>query len=122
MTRQKLDIQSLLHWLDNSPESVTFDEVIAVIDQHYNFTPVQFFNGELCNEAGQNTGSCKIFSFASLHNLSDQQTLHCFGDYYRIDVLHHPGEFNHQNIRNFMRTGWSGISFAANALTTKKAG
>lgn len=106
----------LLHKLETSPDQVSFDEVIAHIDDNYRFTAVRFSNGSLINEAGQNNGSCKIFAFARLSDLSEQQTLNCFGDYYRIDVLQHPDADDHMNIRNFMRTGWSGIDFAADAL------
>jgi HopJ type III effector protein len=34
-----------------------------------------------------------------------------------VDVLENPEATNHQNIRNFMKTGWAGISFEGTALT-----
>ncbi|VAW65482.1 hypothetical protein MNBD_GAMMA10-1709, partial [hydrothermal vent metagenome] len=40
-------------------------------------------------------------------------------DYYRKDVLQNPQSNDHQNIRNFMHSGWSGISFNARVLTKK---
>jgi hypothetical protein len=73
----------------------------------------------LLNDAGKNNGSCKLFSFARLNKLSPQQTLHCFGAYYRDDVLKHPEGTDHQNIRNFIKTGWAGIEFSGSALTPK---
>jgi hypothetical protein len=105
--------------LKNTPESIQFGDTIAVIDSNYQFTPTQFKNGSLINEAGQNSGSCKIFSFAKVHELSEEQTLACFGDYYRVDVLQHPEATDHQNIRNFIQFGWSGIQFNNAALSAK---
>ena len=94
-----------------APETITFPEVIAHIDAHYNFTPTRFTNGTAVNEVGQNNGSCKIFSFAKLHGLTQDQTLALFGDYYRLDVLGNPSGTDHQNIRNFILLGWVGILF-----------
>lgn len=113
-------MKQFLHALETAPDSITFNATIAVIDAHYDFTPTAFRNGELQNEAGQNNGSCKVFSFAKLHDLTSQQTLHCFGTYYRDDVLKHPQNTDHQNIRNFIKTGWEEIVFQDNALTPKK--
>lgn len=112
-------MKQFLHMLATAPDSITFNATIAAIDAHYDFTPTAFRNGELQNDAGQNNGSCKVFSFARLHSLSPQQTLHCFGAYYRDDVLKHPQASDHQNIRNFIKTGWEGVTFQGNALTFK---
>ena len=98
---------------------VTFEETMAVIDAHYSFSPVAFGNGSLNNDADQNNGSCKIFSFSALQGFTSEQTLSCFGDYYRKDVLGNPNGTDHQNIRNFMKTDWDGIKFSADALTLK---
>lgn len=114
-----MTIQEFIEKLTTAPTSIDFKETIAVIDAHYDFTPTGFQNGELKNEAGQNSGSCKLFSFAQLSGLNQQQTLDCFGDYYRIDVLQHPTATDHQNIRNFMKYGWQGISFNGTALSRK---
>ncbi len=111
-----MNIETLLQKINTAPQTVSFDEVIAAIDECYRFTPTAFKNGEAHNEAGQNNGSCKIFAFASLHNLNEQQTLHCFGDYYRVDVLQNPQGDSHQNIRQFMQHGWSGISMPEGVL------
>lgn len=106
----------LLDKIKNTPEEVSFQEVIAYIDENYIFTPTKFTNGEVVNEENQNNGSCKIFSFAKKQGLSVEQTLHLFGDYYRVDVLQHPENEDHQNIRNFIKFGWEGISFEGEAL------
>lgn len=110
---------TLVEKIQHSPETITFPEVIAHIDTHYDFTPTRFTNGTAVNEVGQNNGSCKIFSFAKLHGLTQDQTLALFGDYYRLDVLGNPSGTDHQNIRNFILLGWEGILFEGEALKEK---
>ena len=55
---------NLLDKIKQNPEEISFDDVIAYIDEHYDFVPTAFQNGEVLNEENQNNGSCKIFSFA----------------------------------------------------------
>ncbi len=114
-----MTLTDFLHSLKTTPDVIDFDDTIKVIEQHYHFTPTEFTNGKLHNAAGENSGSCKLFAFAQLQNLDEQQTLHCFGRYYRDDVLQNPQADNHQNIRNFMCSGWGGITFSGSALATK---
>jgi hypothetical protein len=114
-----MSLSQLLNQLANAPEDVQFQQVIAVIDANYQFTPTRFVNGDTINEVNQNNGSCKIFSFAHCHQLNAQQTLACFGDFYRKDVLEHPLNDDHQNIRNFIRFGWDGVEFDGQALSAK---
>jgi hypothetical protein len=109
----------LLEQLKNNPETIQFKEVIAYIDENYDFTPSSIKNGDTVNEAGQNNGSCKVFSFAKLQGFSKDQTLSLFGEFYREDVLKNPEAADHQNIRNFMRYGWDGISFEGESLQQK---
>jgi hypothetical protein len=99
--------------------NVEFEDTMAVIDAEYVFTETAFTNGDCKNEAGQNSGSCKLFSLAQLQNLSEAQTLACFGRYYHDEVMNDPDGDSHQNIRNFIKTGWSGISFSGVALSAK---
>ncbi|WP_313806046.1 HopJ type III effector protein [Flavobacterium sp.] len=108
---------NLLEKIKTQPETISFQEVIEYIDNNFSFTPTRFTNGETINEANQNNGSCKIFYFAKLNELSVEETLHLFGDYYRIDVLQNPDGTDHQNIRNFIKFGWNGIAFDGIALT-----
>ena len=96
--------------------AVNFTTTISVIDNNYIFTPTKFINDETINEANSNNGSCKIFYYAKLHNLSEQATLNAFGDFYTKDVLENPNENDHANIRNFIKTGWAGIKFYDKAL------
>ena len=111
-----MTLETFLQKLKHSPDTVEFSDTIAAIEASYAYTPTAFRNGDVENAAGQNGGSCKIFSFAKLQGLDDAQTLACFGRYYREDVLQHPDATDHQNIRNFMRSGWAGVSFSGEAL------
>ncbi len=116
-------LDQFLNQLKGAPQKTDFRECIAMIDNHYDYTPARFHNGigedRICNEAGTNEGSCKIFAFAKNHNLDKDQTLACFGDFYRIDVLQNPETNDHANIRTFMRHGWEGIEIEATVLTPK---
>ena len=96
-------------------EILSFAEVIATIDANYSFTPSFFKNGDVVNEENQNNGSCKVFSFAKMHKLSEKETLFLFGEHYQ-KVLETPSDADHQNIRNFMNFGWNGIVFEKEAL------
>lgn len=97
-------------------EILSFAEVIATIDANYSFTPSFFKNGDVVNEENQNNGSCKVFSFAKMHQLSEKETLFLFGEHYQ-KVLETPSDADHQNIRNFMKFGWNGIVFEKEALS-----
>ncbi|KLV06935.1 type III effector [Photobacterium aquae] len=117
-------MEALLKQLKHTPEVVSFEQVMAIINEHYHYQATDFSNGlgreTLHNLAGINEGSCRIFAFANLHQLSEAETLACFGDYYRKDVLPHPDRNDHKNIRLFMKYGWQGIRFNTLPLTEKK--
>ena len=57
--------------LKTAPELIQFNEVIATIDAHYDYSPTRFTNGSVVNESASNEGSCKIFAFAQLNNLDE---------------------------------------------------
>ena len=109
-----------LEKIKQNPDSLIFNELMDVIGSEYDFTPTAFKNGQCMNAENENSGSCKVFSFGQLHGLSVDQTLSCFGQYYRDDVLQKPDADDHQNIRNFMQTGWDGLEFSGTALIAKK--
>ncbi len=113
-----MSITAFISKLKTNPDSISFEETITIIDTHYTFKPSLFKNGEVTNNSGENTGSCKIFSFAKLHELNVEETLSCFGRHYK-KVLDTPEDTDHQNIRNFMRTGWDGILFEKETLSAK---
>jgi hypothetical protein len=114
-----MNMNELLVKIKQAPESVEFAEVMAVIDASFEHTPSAFVNGDLENSAEQNQGSAKILSFAKLNGLTESETLACFGAYYRDDVLSNPVGSDHGNIRNFMKTGWAGVSLPEGVLTVK---
>ena len=112
-----MELNNFLELLKATPSAIEFEQTMAVIDSQYQFTPTSFSNGTARNPAGENNGSCKIFAFAQKHQLTEQQTLALFGGYYRNDVLGNPDGVDHQNIRNFIAHGWSGIKFEGVALS-----
>jgi hypothetical protein len=54
-----------------------------------------------------------------MHGLDKEQTLACFGKFYRDDVLKNPSGTDHENIRSFMACGWDAVEFEAEALKPK---
>ena len=114
--KETTSLSELIAQIKHQDVAIEFEQVIDVIRENYQYNPTCFTNGELKNEAGTNEGSCKIFYFAQLNNLDQEQTLSCFGRYYREDVLSNLQGNDHGNIRNFMKTGWQGIEFKSHAL------
>jgi len=118
-----VQIDTLLSRVRNTPESVEFDDVMAVIARHYDYVPTLFRNGRgddvVVNPAGTNEGSCRLFAFARLHGLDKAQTLACFGRFYREDVRGHPRGTDHANIRTFMRHGPEHIWFERPPLSPR---
>lgn len=114
-----MKISEFIAGLEKDPENNTFSGTMEVIDEHYEFIPTAFNNGKLKNLAGENNGSCKIFAFAKRQKLNKELTLACFGEYYFKEVLENPEGKGHQNIRNFMETGWDGIKYKGTALREK---
>jgi hypothetical protein len=119
-----MTIDELLTQIKSHPETVEFQDVMDCIDEYYDYNPTRFINGrghdQIINQAGTNEGSCKLFAFATLKGLNEEETLACFGKYYREDVLQYPEGKDHANIRTFMRHGWSGIQFDGTVLTKKE--
>ena len=114
--QQKTSLTDFLSQLSLNADEVSFEQVMQVISDNYRYTQATFSNGDTLNEAGTNEGSCKIFAFAKLNQLTEPQTLACFGRYYREDVLQNPQGSDHGNIRNFIKTGWQGVEFQSAAL------
>ena len=114
-----MNLQNFKSKLQNTPSEIEFSETMSVIEDNYNFTPTTFTNGDLKNELGQNSGSCKLFAFAIDQKLTKEETLACFGQYYFDEVLKDPNGSGHQNIRNFMKTGFEGLVFEGVALLKK---
>ena len=70
-------LESFIDRLRSAPDTIRFPETIALIDALYEFTPTAFRNGDVRNEAGQNSGSCKIFAFAQLQSTRSSWRNHC---------------------------------------------
>uniref|UniRef100_A0A6U0S666 HopJ type III effector protein n=1 Tax=Eucampia antarctica TaxID=49252 RepID=A0A6U0S666_9STRA len=105
--------------LEMSSDEITFEEVIEIIDIHYEYGLIEFKNGDIVNKQGENEGTAKVLSYAALSNFDNETTLKLWGQYYR-DVLKNPDGDDHQNIRNFMKTGWEGVPFENGIALTKK--
>ena len=118
-----MSLDDLIQQIKNRPNTVEFDQVMAVIDACYDYSESAFSNGlgdeRVDNAAGENAGSCRIFAFAQINGLNQSETLVCFGKYFREDVIAHPEGSDHANIRTFMRHGWQGIRFDQPALGVK---
>jgi len=87
-----MNIEEFKNKLKNTPETIQFSETINTIEANYNFTPTAFKNGTLQN---------------------------AFGQFYFDEVLKDPNGDGHQNIRNFMNTGFEGVSFEGTPLKMK---
>ncbi|RAJ77285.1 HopJ type III effector protein [Chitinophaga dinghuensis] len=109
-------VTALIGSLKNN--AISFKEVITFIESKYDHQPTAFKNGEAYNEATQNQGSAKVFAFAQLNNLSKEDTLYLFAEHYQA-VLNTPDGTDHQNIRQFIANGWSGVAFEGQALHAK---
>jgi hypothetical protein len=105
--------------LKENPSNVAFSETIELIEAHYDFTPSSFLNGDIKNQAGENSGSCKVFAFAKAQSLTKEEALACFGAFYFEEVLNDPTGTGHQNIRNFMNHGFDGLAINGTALSEK---
>jgi len=118
-----MTIDQFLSLVKDNPETVEFEQTMNVIAQHRDYTPTRFTNGlqidRIVNHAGTNEGSCRLFAFARQLGLGENETLACFGRFYREDVLQYPEGKDHGNIRIFMRHGWKGIQFDGEALQPK---
>lgn len=87
-----------------------FATTLDFVNQHYNFQPTAFINGDIKNAKGQNGGSCKVIAMALLEGLSDQEVLMAFGEHYR-SVLATPNGNDHQNIRALQKKGLCSVVF-----------
>ncbi|MDN3621054.1 HopJ type III effector protein [Polaribacter undariae] len=111
-------IQEFKTKLKANPTSILFAETMQVIEDNYNFIPTTFTNGDIKNKAGENSGSCKLFAFAKIQKMTKEEALFCFGEHYK-NVLEDENGDSHQNIRNFMKSGFDGLSFESEALELK---
>jgi len=95
-----------------------FQEVLDHIALNYEYRPAAFQNGSLKNSEAENQGSAKLFYFARLNHLTEEDTLRLFAEHYQ-NVLDNPAGEGHQNIRQFMVNGWDGAVFEQDVLISK---
>ncbi|CAM1334258.1 HopJ type III effector protein [Tenacibaculum aestuariivivum] len=114
-----MTLQEFKNKLRNTPKELCFSDTISIIEDNYSFTPSAFKNGDLENASTQNLGSCKVLSFAVKQQLTKEEALACFAQYYFIDVLENSTGTDHQNIRSFMNTGFEGLVFENETLVEK---
>src|SRR5690606_28454544 len=109
-------VRQLLEQLDS--KTLQFAAILAYIDTHYTYTASAFQNGSKYNAEDENQESAKVLSFAKLHNLSQNDTLKLFAEHYEAVQLTPQGT-DHQNIRQFMQHGWTGLQFDRQVLQEK---
>lgn len=106
----------ILEKLNNN--EIIFADVLAFIDDNYNYTPTAFTNGNQENAIDQNQGSAKVLAFAQLNDYTENDTLKLFAEHYKV-VIETPNGTDHNNIRQFMQNGWNGVLFENDVLTKK---
>ena len=106
----------ILEKLNNN--EIIFADVLAFIDDNYNYTPTAFTNGNQENAIDQNQGSAKVLAFAQLNDYTENDTLKLFAEHYKA-VIETPNGTDLNNIRQFMQNGWNGVSFENDVLTKK---
>jgi hypothetical protein len=99
-------------------KQIVFKDVLAHIEENYNYTASAFTNGMQENGATENQGSARVFYFAKLNNLSAEDTLTLFAEHFDA-VLSTPDGSDHQNIRQFLANGWDAVQFDIAVLTEK---
>jgi hypothetical protein len=106
--------------VEMSADELTFEEVLELIETHYEPGLIEWKNGDIVNKQGENEGSAKLLSYAALSEMDKATTLTLWGQYYR-EVKADPSGDSHANIRNFMKTGWEGVPFENGIALTRKA-
>lgn len=56
-------------------KTLKFEDVIELIDTHYEPQLLEFKNGDMVNKQGENEGSAKLLSYAALSNMDKDTTL-----------------------------------------------
>jgi len=99
-------------------KKIQFKDVLSHIEELYTYSPSAFINGEQKNAIDENQGSARVLYFAKINNLSADDTLLLFAEHYDA-VLSTPAGTDHQNIRQFQKNGWNGVSFDSTVLQLK---
>lgn len=108
--------------VEMSADDLTMEEVLEMINTHYETQLLEYTVGDVVNKQGENEATGHILSYAALSNMDKETTLKLWGQHYRA-VLANPDGTDHANIRNFMKFGWEGVPFENGiALTRKNVG
>lgn len=99
-------------------KDIQFNDVLEVIANGYTYSASAFKNGDQYNAENENQGSARVLYAAYLNQLTEEETLRLFGEHFQ-SVLNNPEGSDHQNIRQFLKHGWSGVSFEREVLTSK---
>jgi len=104
-------VQAKNEFLQQLPQTdFVFETTLEFIEAHYTFTASAFNNVGVINSDKQNQGSCKVFAFGQLFELTQQQALQCFGQHY-LDVLATPEVDNHLHLRLVLKDGLADLPF-----------
>lgn len=95
-----------------------FDNIIAFIDENFEFIDCVMTINQINSFVGQNVKSKKIYATAILLEVDITEALTWFGKYYR-DVCNTPNQDNHANIRNVIRVGIENVYFSIEGLPLK---
>ena len=61
--------------VEMSADDLMFEDVMELIDTHYESQLLEFKNGDILNKQGENEGSAKLLSYAALSNMDKETTL-----------------------------------------------
>jgi hypothetical protein len=56
-----MSVNDLIFQLHTAPTNIEFEQTMQIISQFYDYTPTNFTNRVLVNEAGSNESSCNFF-------------------------------------------------------------
>lgn len=61
--------------VEMNADDLKFEDVMELIDTHYESQLLEFKNGDILNKQGENEGSAKLLSYAALSNMDKDTTL-----------------------------------------------
>ena len=93
-------------------------DTVKMIDNEFDYFEVPFNCGDAQNAINENATSGKIFSLALIAGLDKDTTLNLFGEVYR-DLS--PSGSDHQNIREFIKSGIDGLKFPTGYCIVSKS-
>lgn len=89
----------------------SMQDSLALVDKHYNYFEVPFSCAEVQNKANENIEAAKLFCFALMTQMNEEQTIRLFGG---------EGNMNDKNLQAFKKYGWSKVSFGSGLAIVSK--